>query len=101
MGSLSGSQTNRATTNISRLRCWAEKANSQKWNYNLGHKMRTHHFYEKGSDKMFLECYKDQEKWSHYEATINIYRPRFLAGKAESQKRNYILDHKMRTRYFY
>ena len=55
----------RATTNISRPRFWAEKAESQKWNYNLGHKIETHHFYEKFSAKMFLECFKDQEKWSH------------------------------------
>ena len=36
---------------------------------------------------MFLECYKDQEKWSHYRATSNSSRSRFCAEKAESQKR--------------
>ena len=50
---------------------------------------------------MFLECYKDQEKWSHYRATTNISRPRFWAEKAESQKWNYNLGHKMRTHHFY
>ena len=56
---------------------------------------------KKTSDKIFLECYKDQEKWSHYRATTNISQPRFRAEKAESQKRNYNLGHKMITHHFY
>ena len=49
---------------------------------------------------MFLECYKDQEKWSHYRVASNIYRTRFWAEKAESQKRNYILGHNMKKHPF-
>ena len=30
---------------------------------------------------MFLECYKDQDKWPHYMATTYISRPRFWAEK--------------------
>ena len=94
-------QHHRATTNISWTWFLAEKANSQKWKYVSGRKMRRTHFTKNVSGKKFLECYKDQNEWQHQRAMTNICRPWFLAEKANSQIRNYVSGHKMRTTYFH
>ena len=77
----------RATTNI----CWpsflAEKAEGHKNGITFqAIKLEGLILTKNVSGKKFLECYKNQNELQHHGIIKNIFRPWFLAGKAESEK---------------